>query len=1143
VNSIAHNNILRYGETLYVEGSKNPQTRVRELRSAGPTFLSLTKPLASITTMKPLVILFALSIANAVAVEPWADSRLTVTNGVELWLDASREPAARQARKLAAPINGKPIDFWHDASGHARHLNQRALEARPQWRRMSGSGLMHFDGQNDFFAAAIPRESLAEFTVVALVSAHANPGYFRGFLSCNGLGKSDFQSGLNIDLGGAASTNWNKINVEGGGMGGERDLLNSTFDLGTYHLLSVVCGANEATLRVDGEAQGKRERKRGDIVIDEITVGARQIDMQGSSMPYAQSFWQGDVAELIAYNRALTQAELQQVEDYFTSKHTGLLRRVSDPGAPTEVPLVAVPNPPPVQVLVPGFAAREMPLKLKNLNNLVYAPDGRLFAFGYNGNVYQLFDTDGDGIEDKSSVFFDNSQGELPATIGMAWGPGGLYIPVKGRIVRLRDTGKGYGELETAFSDWKPPARFGGTAIDALGIVVDKDGTMYFGLCADDWTSAYRPDDKGKSQYRRESERGSIVKVTPDGKKEVLCSGLRFTVDVAINQHGDVFCTEQEGATWLPNGNPLDELLHIQKGRHYGFPPRHPKHLPDVIDEPSTFDYAPQHQSTCGLHFNDPGASGKWFGPDWWKHDAFVAGESRGKIWRTKLVKTPAGYVAQNQLIASLGMLAVDLVVNPRGDLLVACHSGAPDWGTGPNGDGKLFHISYRDTNAPQPTLAWNASPSELRVTFDRPLDPMQLRNLAAQTKITKGKYASAGDRFETLRPGYRVVQDELATPRYEIPVLSASLTPDRRTLALATSPRESAVNYAVALPGLGRATPKDNELPQHAAIDLLTDLTGVEAEWKSSATNWSGWLPHLDLQVARELTAHNSDHAAFWKGTTQPGALKLRAQLDLWQALRAATQPGTQLDYEYPPETVTVVFKSTGDLKLTASNAKRVSNGESHVTVETAKNKWLPIDVVLSRPALEVSWHTAEDPRPRALQLRRILLPWAKPYDADSFETTPREIKEIAGGNWQRGRDIFFSDQAACHKCHTVRNEGGKLAPDLSNLVYRDYASVMKDITQPSAAINPDAVSYNVYLKDGDVITGVPLKETAAEMIFGDVNGQPLTIKRDRIAETKASTVSLMPEGLLQAMSEQQVKDLMTFLLRQPEPPKQAKR
>lgn len=1091
--------------------------------------------------MKLPAILLLLTVASSFAVEPWADSRLTVTNGVELWFDASREPAARQARKLAAPINGKSIDFWHDASGHARHVNQRALDSRPQWRRFAGSALVYFDGQNDFFAATPRAQSLSNCTVVAMVAPQANPGFFRGFFSCNALGKNDFQSGLNIDLGGAASTNLNKINVEGGGMPGEKDLLSSVFDFGGYHLLTLTCDAAGAALRVDGKPEGKRERKKGSIALAEFTLGARQIDMQ-DAMPYAQSFFHGGIAELVFFNRVLDESELQSVEDYFTRKHSGLLRQVNDPAGPTEVPLVSVPNPPPVQVFVPGFAARELPIKLKNLNNLVYAPDGRLFAFGYNGNVYQLSDTDGDGLEDKAAIFFDNARGDLPQTIGMAWGPGGLYIPIKGRIVRLRDTGKGQGELETVFSDWKPPARLGGTSIDSIGITVDKDGNIYFGLCADDWISAYRPDEKtGQSQYQRQSERGAIVKVSSDWKtKEVLCSGLRFTVDLAINHHGDVFCTEQEGATWLPNGNPFDELLHIQKGRHYGFPPRHPKYLPDVIDEPSTFDYAPQHQSTCGMHFNDPAPGGQSFGPARWRHDALVAGESRGKIWRTKLVKTPAGYVAQNQLIASLSMLAVDTVVTPRGALLVACHSGAPDWGTGPNGEGKVFHISYRDTNAPQPVLAWNASPTEMRVTFDRPLDPAQLRNLAKQSKITMGKYVSAGDRFETLRPGYRVVQDELATPRYEMPVLSASLTPDRQTLALATGPRHSAVNYALALPGVGRAAGTD-ELPQHPAVDLLTDLTGVEAEWKGRATNWSGWLPHLDLQVARELTSGSAEHSLLWNNVGQAGALKLRAQLDLYQMLRAATQPGSTLDYEYPPETVTVVFKSNGDLKLDAKNAKRMSSGESHVTVETAKHKWLPIEVVLSRPALEVTWHTAEDPRPRALQLRRILLPWAKPYEADSFQTGPREVPEIAGGDWQRGREIFFNDRSACYKCHTVRGEGGKIAPDLSNLVHRDYASVMKDILQPSAAINPDAVAYNVHLKDGDLITGVPISESATEMVFGDINGQPVTIKRERIAETKASSVSLMPEGLLHGFAAEQVRDLMTFLLRPPEPPKQA--
>src|SRR5207245_3432866 len=138
------------------------------------------------------------------------------------------------------------------------------------------------------------------------------------------------------------------------------------------------------------------------------------------------------------------------------------------------------------------------------------------------------------------------------------------------------------------------------------------------------------------------------------------------------------------------------ELLHIQAGRHYGFPPRHPRHLPDVIDEPSLFDYAPQHQSTCGLCFNEgrregaagvspaeirrQDAGGTFFGPTNWAGDAIVAGYSRGKLWRTKLVKTAAGYVAQSHLLATLQALTVDACVSPAGDLIVATHSGQPDW-------------------------------------------------------------------------------------------------------------------------------------------------------------------------------------------------------------------------------------------------------------------------------------------------------------------------------------------------------------------------------------------------------------------------------------------------------------------------------
>ncbi|WP_414662657.1 DUF7133 domain-containing protein [Horticoccus sp. 23ND18S-11] len=819
------------------------------------------------------------------------------------------------------------------------------------------------------------------------------------------------------------------------------------------------------------------------------------------------------------------------------------------------VVLAATPSPrvvadlPPVQMLVPGFTVRELPVKLRNLNNLVYASDGRLFALGYDGNVHQLHDSDGDGVEDRSTLFFDNARNEIPPSIGMAWGPGGLYVASRGRILHLRDKGDGTSELQTVTGGWLPPTAAAGSNLDAIGIAVDPAGNIYFGLGVDAWNGAYRVNkDTGVSSYNQFSERGTIIRLSPDWKRrDILSTGLRFPVSLAFNAAGDLFCSDQEGATWLPNGNPFDELLHIVPGRHYGFPPRHPKHLPGVIDEPSVFDYGPQHQSTCGVHFNEPVAGGRAiFGPEWWRGDAFMAGESRGKIWRTKLVKTPAGYVAKNDLIACVAMLVIDAVPTPQGDLLVACHSGAPDWGTGPQGMGRVFKISHTDTAAPQPVLAYASSPTETRVIFDRPIEPARWRTLARASQVTKGRHVAAGDRFESFVPGYQVVKDQATVARHDVPVLSAGLAADLRSLVLRTAPRTEATNYAVWMPDGAQPRREQNaaraELPQHAAIDVLTDLTGVEVEWRDAAgkTGWSGWLPHLDLQVARALTAASAEHQALFALLQTPGELVLRTQLDLHLMLRTAIQPGAKLDFEYPAELVTVGLKAAGRLEARAAGAKldRRAAGELLLSVESRESAWLPVELTLAtgagEPALAVAWHTAEDLRERALPLRRQLLPWAV-ASAQAPTTTERRIPEIAGGDWERGRQVFQSPSAACSVCHQVRGAGGIIGPDLSNLVYRDYASVVKDIVQPSAAINPDRIAYLVTLNSGTTLSGMVIDDTADQLVLADVTGARQTIAKRDVATMKASAVSLMPEGLWQALSAPQQRDLMTFLLTEP--------
>src|SRR5258706_3088903 len=78
-----------------------------------------------------------------------------------------------------------------------------------------------------------------------------------------------------------------------------------------------------------------------------------------------------------------------------------------------------------VWMLTPGFTVRELPVKISNINNLRFTPDGKLTALGYDGRVHILRDTDGDGLEDKDTLFWDKPTLSVP--VGMVWTANGLY--------------------------------------------------------------------------------------------------------------------------------------------------------------------------------------------------------------------------------------------------------------------------------------------------------------------------------------------------------------------------------------------------------------------------------------------------------------------------------------------------------------------------------------------------------------------------------------------------------------------------------------------------------------------------------------------------------------------------------------------
>lgn len=1078
----------------------------------------------------------------------WANPGLQPREGLVLWLDASCIAAARKEAKLPDAKEGKPLDVWLDASGNGRSASQPSAATQPTLMQVEGIWFFRFDGEDDHFRSTSGPAEASAVTVLLVAAPHRNPGDFRGLFAANAPHRRDYESGLCIDLGPGPTGKFDQLNVEGHGFGGARDLRQDVSPFGTLHVLETVIDPAAKTVRlaVDGQAQGERPYGPGSLSLEQLTIGAR-FYTNGPGDHIVRGPIAADIAEVIVYDRVLSAAETSSVRTYLTEKYAKLKEALPQhlPQYLQEgVPLVKVENPPPVQLLVPGFTVRELPVQLTNLDNVRYREDGKLVTLGYNGDIHLVTDTNGDGLEDHAEIFFKNN-GSLRGPIGMELTPPdypkgrGVFVASKGKVSLIVDTNgddKADEEIVVA-SGWKEIPQ----NVDAVGMAMDKEGNLFFGLGTANYANAYLIDDQGKAAYDLQSDRGTVQKVSADfSKRETVCTGIRFPIAFAFNEHGDLFCTEQEGATWLPNGNPFDELLHIQQGRHYGFPPRHPRHNPDVLDEPSTFDYGPQHQSTCGMVFNESVNGGPSFGPAWWQHNALVCGESRGKIWRTQLVQSSGGYVASTQLIACLQMLTVDCCVAPNGDLVVACHSGPPDWGTGPTGAGKLYRISMAEQRAPRPVAIWANSPQELQVTFDQRLNPLLLRNLRDQIVIEYGEHVRAADRFEHLVPPYAVVQRQQLVPRYRLAVLGAAVSNDMRSLIINTAPMSRDVTYAVTLPGL-IVVDQSREIPaEHSAVDVDFTLRGVEAEWKDANGNiqWSGWLPHLELQVCRELLRESTVHAPLWDLLKQPGMLMLKSQVDLTNILRPAIQPGAVIDYAWPKEMATLTVKATQQFELIAWTAVIAPNNPGHaneyrVTGET-------VSMVISLPTgpsvphdLTVSVRTNEDKRPRPLPLRRFLLPWVQRSTEGAPEVVLK-IAEIEGGSWGRGRRVFHSEAAGCFKCHSFHGNVGRIGPDLNNLVHRDYASVMRDIVTPSFAINPDHIGHLISLKDGRVLTGV-LRTEEGELLLGDAKGEILRLRQSEIEEMQPATESIMPKGLLEKLSAEQVKDLMTYLLTPP--------
>jgi putative heme-binding domain-containing protein len=186
-----------------------------------------------------------------------------------------------------------------------------------------------------------------------------------------------------------------------------------------------------------------------------------------------------------------------------------------------------------------------------------------------------------------------------------------------------------------------------------------------------------------------------------------------------------------------------------------------------------------------------------------------------------------------------------------------------------------------------------------------------------------------------------------------------------------------------------------------------------------------------------------------------------------------------------------------------------------------------LPEEIEVFKPLLEAP---PED-KPVAIYPQR---PFVRKWAVADFDSA------LAGGlkdrDFDRGRTLF--GVASCFACHRFANEGGAQGPDLTASVGRfSPRDLLESIIEPNKEISDQYGSVVINTIDGKVITGriINLSGDSITLLTNMLEPNKLTsVDVKRIESQDVSKVSMMPEGSLDTLKQDEILDLLAYVLSQ---------
>lgn len=135
--------------------------------------------------------------------------------------------------------------------------------------------------------------------------------------------------------------------------------------------------------------------------------------------------------------------------------------------------------------------------------------------------------------------------------------------------------------------------------------------------------------------------------------------------------------------------------------------------------------------------------------------------------------------------------------------------------------------------------------------------------------------------------------------------------------------------------------------------------------------------------------------------------------------------------------------------------------------------------------------------------------------------------ILSTGSGNPKKGKPLYMKN---CGQCHVLFGEGGQVGPDLTSFQRDNINRSLTNIVNPSLEVREGFESHVVVTNDGRVITGFLADKDNQVVVLRGVDGQNVIVRLTDIEEMTAGRQSIMPEGSLKSLSDQQLRDLFAY-------------